>query len=377
MTDLSFANPREIGLNPDRLATARQLLDSWTSGPAAPLPGAAFLVGRRGQAVEPQFFGKQGPESDAGPLRRDSAFLLASITKPFTYLAAMLLIERGELSLGDRVVRYIPEFAAHHKDGTLVLHLCTHTSGLPDMLENNVELRRQHAPLAKFVEHTARDVVPKFAPGTGLNYQSMGTLMVAEIVERITGQPLPDFLQQEVFGPLSMDSSALGARALDRERLARVRVPEYLQGGDYGWNGEYWRTLGAPWGGMFGTPADLARLCLCLLGGGRAGGRQLISPAALARMTSNRLHDFPDLPEPIRRAQPWGLGWRLNHPGTPDSWGDLLGPRVYGHVGATGTMMWIDPDADAFFILLTTGPLDDNLWRFVRISNVVASAFTD
>jgi CubicO group peptidase (beta-lactamase class C family) len=102
---------------------------------------------------------------------------------------------------------------------------------------------------------------------------------------------------------------------------------------------------------------------------------RLLSPAAVRMMTTNRLDDFPDLPEPVRRTQPWGLGWRLNHPGLPDSWGDLLGRHVFGHTGATGTMVWMDPQAQGFCVLLTSAIREKAPWRLVHLSNAVAAAF--
>lgn len=220
---LPKAEPAELKLDPRRLQDAYDLLESWTQpakkGEAAPVPGGAILVGRHGKIVEPRFFGRQGPELDAEPIRRDGIFLLASISKPITYLGAMLLVERGLLNLSDPVTRYIPDFAAHHKEETLVAHLFTHTSGLPDMLENNTELRRAHAPLAKFIDGAIRDTVPLFRAGTGLSYQSMGTLVVAEIVQRLTGATIHDFLQKEIFDPLKLRSTALGSRHLERKRL--------------------------------------------------------------------------------------------------------------------------------------------------------------
>ena len=92
-------------------------------------------------------------------------------------------------------------------------------------------------------------------------------------------------------------------------------------------------------------------------------------------MTTNRLDDFAELPEPIRRTQPWGLGWRLNHPGTPDSWGDLLGRHVFGHTGSAGTMVWIDPQTQGFCILFTNLLRAKAPWRLVHLSNAVAAAF--
>ena len=83
-----------------------------------------------------------------------------------------------------------------------------------------------------------------------------------------------------------------------------------------------------------------------MLGGGKWGDVRLLSPATVRMMTTNRLDDLPDLPEPVRRTQPWGLGWRLNHLGTPDSWGDLLGRHVFGHTGSVG-QRGVDGPADA------------------------------
>ena len=374
-THLLHAKPHEIGLDANRLQLAYDLLEQWTRGPQAPVPAGSILVGRRGKVAPPVFFGRQGPEPDATPIRSDSVFLLASITKPIVYVGAMLLVERGELNLCDPVTRYIPEFAAHHKEDTLVLHLFTHTSGLPDMLPNNEELRRQHAPLKKFIEGAIRDTVPLFAPGTDLSYQSMGTLVVAELVQRLSGLPIADFLKQEVFDPLGLKSTALGSDGLSRERIVRVQTPHYQQGSDFGWNSSYWQQLGAPWGGMFSSPEDFAVICQMLLGGGRYGDVRLLAPRTVERMTTNRLDDLPNLPEAIRRTQPWGLGWRMNHPGTKGSWSDLLGTHVYGHTGATGTTVWIDPQADGFCLLLTSAIRAAAPWRLVQLANIVASAF--
>jgi CubicO group peptidase (beta-lactamase class C family) len=375
MTTLPIVKPHEIALDPDRLDNAYRLLKKWTTGDKPPVPGGAILVGRRGKIVEPRFFGKQGPEENAKAIRRDGMFLLASITKCVTYTGAMLLVERGLLNLSDPVTRYIPDFAAHHKENTLVQHLFTHTSGMPDMPENNVELRRKHSPLKEFIK-AAINAKPLFPPGTNHSYQSMGTLTVAEIIQRLSGQRIRDFLKKEIFDPLGMKSSALGSRGLDRERLIRVETPDYQGTSDYGWNGKYWQELGAPWGGMFSSPEDFAKICQLFLNRGKLGDVRLLSPGAVDAMTTNRLNDQPDLPEKIRRTKPWGLGWRLNHRGTKGSWGDTLGPRTFGHTGATGTMCWMDPDREGFALLFTTALRSKAPWRLVSLSNAVAAAFT-
>src|SRR5947208_5374317 len=116
----------------------------WPAARYAPVRRGAIIVGRRGKVLPPHFSGRQGPEPDAPPVRKDGMFLMASVTKPVVYTAAMMLVERGLLNLTDPVVRYVPEFKANGKEKTLVGHLFTHTSGLPDMLDNNVELRKKH-----------------------------------------------------------------------------------------------------------------------------------------------------------------------------------------------------------------------------------------
>ncbi len=372
---LAQAKPEDIGLFPRRLQVAYDLLEKWTTGPDAPIPGAALLVGRGDKTVAPRFFGRQGPERDAPPIRRDALFLLASITKPVVYMAALQMVERGLLNLSDKVTRYIPEFAAHGKEDVLVFHLFTHTSGLPDMLSNNAELRAKHAPLKAFLDGAARDTKLAFKPGTQLRYQSMGTAVVGEIVQRRSGLPIAEYLKREIFGPLGLQSTGLGSQGFPAERIVRVEVEAYQTGKDWDWNSEYWRQLGVPWGGMFSTPEDFAVLCLTLLSRGGRNGVRLWSPATVQMATTNRLNDLPDLPEPIRRTQPWGLGWRMNHPGTAGSWGDLLPRTVFGHTGATGTMVWMDPQSKGFMILFTSALGAKAPWRRVHISNAVAAAF--
>lgn len=372
---LPHAKPADIGLDPRRLQTAYDLLAKWTAGPDAPVPSGAILVGRNGKVVPPRFFGRMGPERDASAIRPDAMFLLASITKPITYLGAMLLVERGLLNLTDRVTRYIPEFAANGKEDVLVQHLFTHTSGLPDMLVNNAELRAQHAPLQKFHDGAARETTLAFKPGTNLSYSSMGTTLVAEIIQRLSGKPVAEFLKREVFDPLGLQSTSLGSANFPRDRLVRVQVPAYQTANNWDWNSPYWQKLGAPWGGLYSTPEDFAVLCQLLLTGGTWAGVRLLSSGCVRRMTTNRLDEFPELPESIRRTQPWGLGWRLNHPGTLGSWGDLLGRHVFGHTGATGTMVWIDPEKQGFCLLWTNAIREKAPWRLVHLSNAVAAAF--
>ncbi len=112
-----------------------------------------------------------------------------------------------------------------------------------------------------------------------------------------------------------------------------------------------------------------------MLNAGRWGDVQLLSPATVRMMTSNRLNDLPNLPEPVRRTQPWGLGWRLNHVGTPESWCDFLDRSVFGHTGSAGNVVWMDPGTQGFCIILSNYLRARAPWRLVHLSNAIAAAF--
>lgn len=373
-TALSEAKPDALGIDPKQLQVAYDLMETWTTGKDAPVPGGAILVGRNGKAVAPRFFGRQGPEPGAEPIRKDAMFYLASVTKPVIYMAAMRLVERGKLNLGDRVTRYLPEFTGGGREDAQVLHLFTHTSGLPDELPDNAELRRKQSPLKAFVEGSLKAEL-LFKLGTRYGYASCGTILVAEIIQRLSGQSVREFVRAEIVGPLGLKSTGLGSQGFAAERLVRAVVPEYQKDEGADWNSKYWREFGSPAGGMFSTPADVAVICALLLNGGAWNGVKLPSPAAVRMMTSNRLDDFPDMPEPVRRTQPWGLGWRLNHAGTPDSWGDLLDRRAFGHTGSVGNLVWMNPHTKGFCIILSNYLRSRAPWRLVHLSNAIAAAF--
>src|SRR5207247_9735244 len=108
---------------------------------------------------------------------------------------------------------------------------------------------------------------------------------------------------------------------------------------------------------------------------GQYGNVRLLSLNTVKAMVGNRLDDYPALPESIRRTAPWGLGWKLNSPGTPSALCDLLGRQAFGHTGSTGHLLWIDPATSGVSILLTTAERARAPWRLVHLSNVVAASF--
>jgi CubicO group peptidase (beta-lactamase class C family) len=370
MPEVPLASPQALGLDPVRLDRVWDLLRHWTETDR--VPAAALCVGRHGRMLEPRFFGRQRPGGEA-PLRRDALFLVASITKPVTATAVVLLVERGLVMLEDPVSRYVPAFTGHGKEEVQLRHLLTHTSGLPDMLPDNDVLRAAHRPLADFVAGACRTPL-LFAPGSRVSYQSSGFALLAEVVHQVTGVTLQDFLRREVFDPLGMADTSLGWQPEKKDRLALVRLSPEQQKADWNWTTPYWLGFGAPWGGLITSPADFARFCALMLNGGSLGGVRILSPAAVGAMTGNQLARMPQVPEEDRRCRPWGLGWKLSWPGQAENLGDLLGARAYGHWGATGTLCWLDPDNDLFGILFTTEPRGAESRFLVRVSNAVMAA---
>jgi CubicO group peptidase (beta-lactamase class C family) len=370
----NFSAPQAVGLSAERLARAYDYLEQ--EAQAGRIPGAALLVARRGQPVEPRAFGS--PALAGGPaMQPDNIFLVASVTKPVTVTAAMLLVERGQLFLDELVGDIIPEFAARGKEKVRVRHLMSHTSGLPDMLPENETLRAQHQPLSEFVKRIY-DVELSFAPGTDIQYQSCGLAILGEIVERRTNTKLPDFFRQELFAPLGMHDTGLGAQELAHKRIAEVNVGPAMQDKDWNWNMPYWWNFGAPWGGMFTTVGDFFRFMQMFLNGGEYDGVRVLSPSTAAAMTRDHTSDNPQIPPETRYRQAWGLGWGLHwrrHPtaGWP-YFGDLTSPGTFGHGGATGTVVWADPVRELVCILFTTEPTALNQGILGRCSNMVAAS---
>jgi len=361
-----------VGISSERLARAYAYLeDAFASGRL--VGGGVLWVARRGVALPPACFGRVRLVPDAPPVEPETVFLVASVTKPVTVTAAMLLVERGEILLDEPVCSIVPEFRGKGKENISIRHLMTHTSGLPDMLPSNRALREEHAPFSDFVRAIC-EVDLLFAPGTSVSYQSCGTAMLAEVVARISGVSCAEFLRRELFEPLGMTNSRLGAPPDWCERVAEVNVPPEMRDSDWGWNSDYWRAFGAPWGGLLSTAGDLFRFLQMFLNGGRYGGVRVLSPATVEAMTRNVTATMPDLPERIRRTESWGLGWRIQTTLGWEFFGDLASPGTFGHAGATGTVVWADPSRDLAFVLLTTDPAALSLRLCGRVSNLVAAS---
>ena len=306
-----------------------------------------------GEVSEAALLVRQGSRTVTS-MKPDRVFLLASITKPMTATGVMILCDRGKLRLEDPVGKYIPEFTGGDRGLITIRHLLTHTSGLPDMLPENTDLRKRHAPLADFVAGTCRTPL-LFKRGTQVKYQSMGILLASEIVQRVTGLPFRDFLRRELFQPAGMHATSLG---LGGREIAGTAQSQVETDDDWNWNSPYWRDLGAPWGGAHSTAADVTRLLDLFL---HRDGRILKKKTARS-MVENQ----------TQRPDPWGLGWMIK----PGTFGNTCSPATFGHYGSTGTVAWADPKTNVTCVLLTTKPAAQSRDGLLGpVSDLVGRAF--
>jgi CubicO group peptidase (beta-lactamase class C family) len=332
---LAVGAPLVAALQNGKLKSAADVLANAVS--SGQVEAAALLV-MQGETVFARSFG--------AATTVDAIFLLASISKPITIAAVMTLFDEGEFQLNDSVRKFIPEFSGSGRDRVTMRQLFTHTSGLPDQLPENMQLRARHAELAEFVEGAIRTPL-LFAPGSRYSYSSMAILLASEIAQRITGESIASLVDVRVCRPLEMKHSALGMGRLNQESLIRCQVenaaPESGSGNpttkDWDWNSDYWRRLGVPWGGAHGSAGDVGRFLDAFL----HPQQKLLRPDTARMMLTN--HNAPGI-----RAR--GLGFDL---------GDgLNGPKgseqVFGHTGATGTLCWADPMTDSICVVLTTLP---------------------
>ena len=370
IAQLQSGIPASVGISPAGLDCATELLESEVR--QGRLGAASILVARRGVVVLHKGFGHLSPGAGSPAVGPDSVYVAASLTKPVTATALIILVERGKVSLNEAVSTYLPEFTGGERGKVRVLDLLTHTSGLPDQLPEIGELFRARAPLSEFVEH-AYTTPLLFTPGTAFYYQSMGILLAADIVTRVSGMPLADFEQQEIFGPLGMKHSALGLGQMQIDDTVQVLDDSKADALPLGSNdltardvnSGYWRSLGNPWGGMHTTTMDLAILLQTFLDGGSYGGKRILGPATVKTMTAN---------QNAHLNVPWGLGWRLGASSGKDL-GDLVSPSTFGHMGSTGNMEWADPETRVVCVILTNRPLALDKGLFLRlVSNAVAAA---
>ena len=273
-------------------------------------------------------------------------FLLGSISKPVCMTALMTLFDQKRFALDDLVSRYLPLPAADGRDQMTVRHLLTHTCGLPDQLPQNNALRAAHAGLQEFVQATLSTPL-LFKPGTAYSYSSMGILLAARIAELLAEKPIAELVQSAVFDRLQLQHSAQGLGRFTPADFVPVQIEQAAPeagGGDptaklWDWNSEYWRRLGAPWGGTHMSASDVAEWLAEFMD---TRGR-VVTPATARLMIQNHNPDG---------LESRGLGFDVGR----NSGSRGCSDQTFGHTGSTGTVAWADPEIRAICVVLTALP---------------------
>jgi CubicO group peptidase (beta-lactamase class C family) len=375
--DMTVAKPESVGFSSERLERLHALMQEAVD--AKQLPGAVTLLARHGKVVDYRTYGMRDAASGAA-MTRDTIFRAFSMTKPVTGVAMMLLYEQGKWLPSDPIAKYIPEFA-HLKvckgvdgAGNMILEdpihpptmkeLMTHTAGFVYGFFGNTPVDKEYQKTGVMQSKSLQEFIGKLAkiplayqPGTKWVY-SVSMDIQGYIIEKLSGQMLPDFMRDHIFKPLGMKDSGFFVPADKRGRFVTIYrsnekgevVPAPGFGGDYAEQ----PTMASGGGGMVTTAEDYFRFAEMLANGGELNGVRILSLASVQLMSTNHLAanlltgEFSIGAQVMRPGLGYGYDCAVEYdPGEanlPDGRGTFFWD------GAAGTWFWIDPTSDIVFI---------------------------
>ncbi len=380
MVDLGLPKvkrPKQVGLSSGRLervsAALREDVDRGL------IPGAVLVIARGGQIGYAEAFGWRDREKKA-PMGFDAIFRVASMTKPVTSVAAMMLAEEGKLQIAAPVADYLPEF----KDRTVGVErvrpqrtmtmqdLLRHTSGLTyaqfgdsaaQMLWRDANLMTEDQTNEELVTKLAQ-LPLMFEPGTTWEY-SMSTDVLGRLVEVASGQSLAEFFASRITGPLGMPDTAFEATGERATRLAEPQIDQTTGARppmrDVG-RPHRWASGG---GGLVSTAADYLRFCQMLLNGGELDGTRLLAPGTVRHMASDHLppdvgygptarERFGALAPVPEMGYGFGLGFAVRTAASRCPLPGSVGEYFWG--GVYGTAFWIDPVEELIAVAMMLAP---------------------
>jgi len=388
--------PPVPGVNARLLASIAPLLEQAIA--AGDFPGAVVLAAHRGHVIYRGVFGSRSILPAVQPMRFDTIFDLASLTKVVaTTPAIMQLLEQGQIRLDAPVTRYWPAFGAQGKGELTIRQLMTHFSGLapdiptPDLLkllhlpathfpgwppEQNVDVPWHGLPAALQRVEQSQLVNP---PGTKFVYSDINFIVLGYLVQRLSGESLDAYTARHVFQPLGMTATMFNPPASLRARIAPTEVID----GALRWGTVHDPTAAAMGGvsgmaGLFSDAHDLGVYAQCLLDGGAlprsSGGRRILGPLTVLKMTTPQ--------SPLGNPEVRGLGWDIDS--SFSNRGVLFSTRSFGHTGWTGTSLWLDPATQSYVIILTSRvhptptPAGNELIRIrQKVADIVAGSLED
>jgi CubicO group peptidase (beta-lactamase class C family) len=369
---MPVGKPEDSGMSSERLKRIHEAMERHVD--AGEISGAVTLVARRGKLVHLEAHGLMDIESKK-PMATDAIFRIASMTKPVTGVAVMMMMEEGKIRLTDPVSKFIPEFkntqVAMPRDAITprpagpagsapafflepayreitVRDLLTHTSGL---MSGGLGAREGARIAPKSPEDTLATYISKlgavpldFQPGTDWAYSgSAGPEVLGRIVEIVSGQPYDQYLKTRIFDPLGMKDTFFYPPDEKRPRMVTLyeRSPNGLRksANQDGFSSKIYFGAG---GGLMSTAEDYSHLAQMLLNGGKWNGHVLLSPTTVRLMASNHVGDMFN-GKLGRPAHGMGYGLLLGIVEDPVAAGLRVSPGTFGWDGAYGTQTWIDP----------------------------------
>lgn len=396
---LPMASPSSVGMNAAKLEQIEHLVLADIA--EKKLPGAVVIVGRKGQIVYRKAFGNRSLVPTVEPMTVDTIFDVASLTKPVaTATSIMILVEEGKLRLSDTVGRFIPEIEDESVKRVTIQQLLTHTSGFRPSFDLSEKWVGREGMLAALKKEKLRNPA-----GTRFVYSDIGFIVLGEIIERISGQGVNDFIEpynsvilktpHTNFVPFGIASLPI----LSRSRIApteNVRGQNSYLGAKFEGDDETgnrmlrgqvhdptaFRMGGvAGHAGLFSTADDLARYCQMILNGGvapnaergmRNAESRILSTQTVARMTQPYVVSEDGATR--------GLGWDMNTTFSSNR-GEFFPLGSFGHTGFTGTSIWIDPTSETFVVFMSNRVHPDGKGDVVplraRVATIAASAIED
>jgi serine-type D-Ala-D-Ala carboxypeptidase len=356
---LRYGTPEEAGMLPDRIERVKQLAAGWVN--EGHTPSLVILATRKGIIFLQEAYGRLRPQEDSPPLQTDSVFPIASLTKPVTATAAMILVENGLLGLNRPLVDYIPEICGEGTEEVLVHHLLTHTSGYNEeallaFWMENLGKWPKPPPCPETQHHLIHEVLHRRypaplwkAPGVEMSYCNHNYLLLGELVRRVCCCSLADFAAERIFQPLGMiDTYYIVPESLEArivKRPADAPGAQRLSRFNEGMNSRQIQETPYGDGGMFSTAMDMAVFGQMFLNGGRYGDKRVLSRPTVSEMTRNQIPGIgvywfgTFMPEAS-----WGYGWIVASDTKWKYWGGSLhSPKMFGHGGSGGAALIVDP----------------------------------
>ncbi len=366
-------------------AEALTRIDEWVQPGGVKGVGAA--IWHRGAVIAERYAGEARP---GVPVDAETLFPLASITKPITAAAVMTLVDSDLLSLDEPVAPHLPEFAANPAApgtdaalealrSTITLRqLLAHTSGLPEDLGPR-HLRYADKPDLDALTDALCRVPLQSAPGAQLRYSNAGFAVLARLAGRVAAEPFWAFARREVLDPLGLADVVAQPDPSLEDRIALLADTLHPGTDVETYNSPYWRHLALPWGGLYGTPRDLARFAGSFLPSGAALGS--LSLPARAEMIEDQAGGIPGGVESGKvywDVAHWGLGWEVKGSKRRHWTGDLASPATFCHFGQAGTLLWGDPERDLALAVFANRAVT-RIWsfflaRWVRLSSALVAA---